>query len=151
METSVNNKCRAFTSLEQSRKLAEILPLDSADMRYGYISPYDFSDRMYGGGYDKVPYPKDFLKLCADFCEEDIYDGSLPCWSLSALLGVLESEIDGEEGETYQLNIEKDGTWWNVWYREQYDEANPIETESTEDLIDACYEMIIRLNELKML
>ena len=32
METSVNNKCRAFTSLEQSRKLAEILPLESADM-----------------------------------------------------------------------------------------------------------------------
>lgn len=30
METSVNNKCKAFTSLEQSRKLAEILPLESA-------------------------------------------------------------------------------------------------------------------------
>lgn len=34
METSVNNKCRAFTSLEQSKKLANILPLESADMIY---------------------------------------------------------------------------------------------------------------------
>lgn len=34
METSVNNKCKAFTSLEQSRKLAEILPVESADTKY---------------------------------------------------------------------------------------------------------------------
>lgn len=34
METRVDNKCKAFTSLEQSRKLAEILPLESADMNY---------------------------------------------------------------------------------------------------------------------
>ena len=80
---------KSYSDLQQSKKLAEILPLESADMRYGHIAPYEFSDRMYDGGYDKVPYPKDFLKLCADFCEEDIYDGSLPCWSLAVLLDVL--------------------------------------------------------------
>ncbi len=32
--TSVNNKCKSFTSLEQSKVLAEILPLESADMYY---------------------------------------------------------------------------------------------------------------------
>lgn len=108
METSVNNKCKAFTSLEQSRKLANILPIESADM---------------------------------------CFNDNEPCWSLAALLDILEGEIGGEEGETYQLNIEKDGTWWYVWYREQYDEVNPIETKSTEELIDACYEMILKLHE----
>ena len=75
----------------------------------------------------------------------------IPCWSLAALLDVLESEIDGEGGETYQLNIEKDGTWWNVWYREKYDEADAIETASTEELIDAVVEMISTLKEKNLL
>lgn len=129
METSVNNKCKAFTSLEQSKKLAKILPLESADMYY--VGKCKTPDVMSG-------------------CKQN-YRCYTICWSLAALLDVLESEIDGEEGETYQLNIEKDGTWWNVWYREQYDEANPIETESTEELINACYEMILKLHELNLL
>ena len=52
---------QAFTDIEQSKKIAEILPLESADMRYGYTAPYDYSDRMYDGGYDEIPYPKDFF------------------------------------------------------------------------------------------
>ena len=81
---------RGYTTIEQSKKLLDFgLNPETADMRYGHIAPYEFSDRMYDGGYDKVPYPKDFLKLCADFCEEDIYDGSLPCWSLAALIELM--------------------------------------------------------------
>ena len=34
MEIRVDNKCKSFTSLKQSKKLAEILPLESADMYY---------------------------------------------------------------------------------------------------------------------
>ena len=30
---------KSFTSLEQSRKLAEILPIESADMYYQYVLP----------------------------------------------------------------------------------------------------------------
>lgn len=139
------------TSIKQSKKLIKLgIDVNTADMRYGYIAPYDFSDRMYDGGYDKVPYPKDFLKKNPDFSENQ-YDGELPAWSLAALLNVLESEINGEEGETYQLNIEKYGTWWNVCYRKQYDEANAIEIKSTEELIDVCYEMIIKLHEQKLI
>lgn len=120
---------KSYTNLEQSKKMMEILPPESADMYYacGAISP----DVITG-------------------CKQD-YRGYTMCWSLAALLDVLESEIDGEEGETYKLNIEKDGPWWNVWYEEQYDEANPIETESTEYLVDACYEIILKLHELNLL
>ena len=130
---------KAYTDIEQSKKLAEILPKESADMYYFTII------RDY-------PYSQGKIKTIAK-----IMDGSFssnydtPCWSLAALLDVLESEIDGEEGETYKLKIEKEGNWWNVWYEERYDEANPIETESTEYLVDACYKMILDLHELKLL
>ena len=132
---------KAFTDINQSKKLAEILPLESADMEYMYLK--EDSNKV-----SNVPFVKnnDEPKW-----PNDSYYDFIPCWSLAALLDVLESEIDGEEGETYQLNIEKDGTWWNVWYKERYDEANPIETTSTEELIDACYEIILKLNERKLL
>ena len=125
---------KSYTDLEQSKRLAEILPIGSADMKI----------LSFGIDIKRRVVPIDDIAVLN---RED----EIPCWSLAALLDVLESEIDGEEGETYQLNIEKDGTWWNVWYRERYDEANPIETASTEELIDACVEMIEKLHKQKLL
>ena len=124
---------KSYTDISQSKKLADILPLESADMHYIIMGDDEDPQSMVGLG--------EYIGILP----------TIPCWSLAALLNVLESEIDGEEGETYKLNIEKDGTWWNIWYRERYDEAKPIEIESTEELIDACYEMILKLHELKML
>lgn len=122
---------KSYTDLEQSKQLVEILPIESADMSWvsnGLGKPFARTIQIKG----------DPEELCG-------------CWSLASLLDVLESEIDGEEGETYQLTLEKEGTWWYLWYKEQYDSANPIEVESTEELVDACYEMIIKLHEQKML
>jgi len=77
------------TTLEQSKKLIKLgISADTADMRYGYIAPYDYSDRMFDGGYDEVPYPKDFLKLNADFSENE-YESYFPAWSLVALLNIM--------------------------------------------------------------
>ena len=133
METSVNNKYKAFTSLEQSKKLAEILPLESADMRYGYVAPYDYSDRMYDGGYDEIPYPKDFLIKNPNFSANE-YDAELPAWSLSALLGILPSAtLDSSNDHYYRIHCIKRYTEW-------YDNA-----------VDACVEMILKLHELKLL
>lgn len=132
METCMN-KFKSFTSIEQSKKLAEILPLESTDMRYGYIAPYEFSDRMYEGGYDDVPYPKDFMKRNPNFSENE-YDGEFPCWSLASLLGVLPSAtLDSSNDHYYRLHCMERFTEW-------YD--NPI---------DACYEMILKLHEQKIL
>ena len=133
---------KSHTDIKQSQKLAEILPIETADQTWERIA-------MAGANLD---VPDELQYRHNGDMPFNYYSGvGIPCWSLAALLDVLESEIDGEEGETYQLNIEKDGTWWNVWYREKYDEANPIETKSTEELVDACYEMILKLHELKML
>lgn len=128
---------KSYTDIEQSRKLAEILPLESADMRYGHIAPYEFSDRMYDGGYDKAPYPKDFLKLCADFCEENIYDGSLPCWSLAALLDVIPNYKLSSEHNYHTCTAETSfGKETIGWF---------------DNSVDACYEMILKLHEQNLL
>ena len=127
---------KSYTDIEQSKKLAKFLPLKSADMDYIPVINIDGEYSISVNEWDN---------------DHIIDEDWIPSWSLAALLNILESEIDGEDGKAYQLNIEKDGTWWNVWYREQYDEANPIETESTEELIDACYEMILKLHEQNLL
>ena len=145
---------KSFTDLQQSKKLAEILPLESADMRYGYIAPYEFSDRMYEGDYDDVPYPKDFMKKNPNFSEDE-YDGEFPCWSLAALLNVLPKDegIDcsisfgyyngeGEYIEKWLCAFEKEGETTDDFI---------IETIGGENPVDACYNMILKLNKLNLL
>ena len=125
---------KAYTDITQSKKLAEILPIESADMTH----------RWFGKALNVDCYE-------VSYGRDTINGKDIPCWSLTALLDVLESEIDGENGETYRLNIEKDGTWWDIWYSEEYNEENPIETTSSEELIDVCVDMIIKLKEMNLL
>lgn len=135
---------KSYTDLEQSKKLTEILPLESADMRYGYIAPYEFSDRMYEGGYDDVPYPKDFMKKNPNFSEDE-YDGELPCWSLAALLKCL-SEI---KPRVYTpVLFPSEGKW--ILQFVEYSHGNMCEI-SYDNPIDACVEMVIKLHELNLL
>lgn len=70
---------KAYTDLEQSKKLAEILPLESADMHYVLI---DSEKDLYSAGLDK-------------------YIGILPhhqCWSLAALLSVYPMVVGRDMG-----------------------------------------------------
>ena len=150
------------TSLEQSKKLIELgIDVNTADMRYGYIAPYDFSDRMYDGGYDKVPYPKDFLKKNPDFSENQ-YDGELPAWSLSALMNLLPSEFTevGEYSETtYKIDIRKYALTDDVdiyqiaygnyhWHEDgSCSWSDMINSSEKEELIDAVFQMVVWLLE----
>lgn len=141
---------KSYTDINQSKKLAEILPVESADM---YWAERYAGQVMEDGQYiveDKPIYYLSFVKPSKYNYSQDIIK-DIPCWSLAALLNILESEIYDEDENTYELNIEKDGTWWNIEYRERYDESKDIETNSTEELIDACYEMILKLHELNLL
>lgn len=64
-----------YTDLEQSKKLAEFLSLESADMWWAwYSSP--LSEGYYG----------DFPMFCKPICNPD---ESVPCWSLAALLRLM--------------------------------------------------------------
>jgi len=138
---------KSYTDIEQSKKLAEILPLESADMRYGYIAPYDYSDRMYDGGYDEIPYPKNFLIKNPNFSANE-YEAELPCWSLAALLGVLPYNVSFNRA-VYRFKLVKFPNRWEC-YHENF---GCVSTEifEADNPVDACYEIIIRLDELNLL
>lgn len=73
---------KAYTDLEQSKRLAKILPIESADMRY---APFG----------DTHPW----------FCDDCLIEkGASPCWSLAALLNILPETIEDEWAE-YDLQI----------------------------------------------
>ena len=133
---------KSYTDLEQSKKLVEILPLESADAKYGYIAPYEYSDRMYDEGYDGIPYPIAFIKKdYSNFFVEE-YDGELPCWSLATLLNVLPNGTDviKEEADTE-----------NERYMCTVGINDDIISTFANNPVDVCVEMIEKLHNLKML
>lgn len=133
---------KSYTDIEQAKKLAEILPLESADAKYGYIAPYECSDRMYDEGYDEIPYPIAFIKKdYSNFFVEE-YDGELPCWSLVALLNVLPNGTD---------IIKDESDTENEKYMCTVGVKNDIISTFADNPVDACVEMIEKLHNLKML
>ena len=124
---------KAFTDISQSKKLAEILPIESADMHYS--KDFDGSWFVDLAKYTSVKIPKYVGNI-----EEHL----LPCWSLGALLDALPTKLQivlaindyqGDRKEKYVIgSVEHD----------KYDcfADNPI---------DACYEMIIKLYEQNIL
>jgi hypothetical protein len=119
---------KSFTSLEQSKVLNKILSDESADMVY--VPTTDLN----GNEYYYVNFRND----------EPIFEDCIYAWSLAALLDVLPNKLQialaindfqGDRKEKYVIgSVEHD----------EYDcyADNPV---------DACYEMIIKLHELKML
>ena len=132
---------KSYTDLEQSKKLAEILPHDTADGTWKRIA-------IAGINLDVPEEQQYFHDGDTSFA---FYIGvGLPSWSLAALLNYLR-EID------FFPSIEADehGVTMTVYY---YDEEegkllNPVHDITTEadNFVDACYEMIIKLHESKIL
>ena len=113
---------KAYTDLEQSKKLAEILPLGSADMYYDVDS------------YGVQTTPE--VLITSVVRKKDI-----PCWSLAALLGVLpridiEKEICSDDTFDYRVKAYIGDGYIGDWF------DNPL---------DACVDMIFKLDEQKLL
>ena len=127
METCVNNKCKAFTSLEQSKKLAEILSNETSDMYYWCGESIRF------GGYK---------------AQDKDYD--VPCWSLAALLSVLPKKYYPIKDHETILILGKPKDKWCVLY---WDTTGMQHGEETlgDNLIDACVDMIIKLKERNLI
>lgn len=116
---------KSFTDLSQSKTLSTILPPESADMVYIATANDDIGDTLYTAEY------KSEIILRED--DEDCIN----CWSLAALLDVLPYPI---------LCKKSDNTWGvDLWV------DNKLYCTYASYKIDACYEMIIKLNKLKML
>ena len=113
---------KSYTDIEQSKKLAEILPIESADMRYapfGDTHPWVWDDNL-------------------------LEKGSIPCWSLAALLDILDFDITHFSVSLWS----KEGEW--VCIITEYGVGTIFQIIS-KSKIDACYKMIIKLNELNLL
>lgn len=126
---------KSYTDIEQSKKLAEILQPESADMCWGM--------RDETLKWKTFPY---FMPW-RDYIAKEHY---LPCWSLAALLDQLEDVICDENGYTYQLQIVKEGVQYYLIY-EGVDDFASYDTSLFDDLIDACIEMILKLKEKDLL
>ena len=131
METNISNKCKAFTSLEQSKNLAEILPLESADGFYeAQINP--FTNKW-----------EDILFVGNEWASDEVV---IPAWSLAALFDVL-PEINGVNLKFERVKAE-DG-YNGYYYHIEYEDK--ILIPYCKNPTDACYAMIIKLNEQKLL
>ena len=124
---------KSYTDLEQSKKLAEILPLESADMEYLAI-------KESGALIGVVPFVKDDTEV-KDSAYSHIYD-RIACWSLAALLDILpegtrllkSTNISSIGDVKYHCDCPKGNidNWFN----------NPV---------DACVAMIEKLHKLNLL
>lgn len=117
------------TDIDQSKRLAEILPIESADMCYikhssSYNPNWEFNEDFPPMILGDVPINKMTVEV-------------LPCWSLTALLDVLPQGtriLKSLTNNTYHCDCPKENI--DKWF------DNPI---------DACYEMIIKLKEKNLL
>lgn len=133
---------KAYTDLEQSKKLAEILPIESADMYYMETSCNNYTI----GVLQRLE--KDMLLKQAEYYK------MLPCWSIAALLSVLPFLlIANNQRYAFSMHkgLNKDGETYVIRYNVFNTDITLCETEYYNNPIDACFEMIIKLHEQKLL
>ena len=134
---------KSYTDLEQSKKLSEFLPIESSDMFCA-----DVFDK------EKESHSYNFHILSTWGCNtfEELKDREnklvhfIPCWSLAALLNVLPDTITSNDGIAFKLNVKK-----NI-----IEYSNPslyliYKSVKSDNIVDACYEMTIKLHEQKLL
>ena len=118
---------KSYTDLEQSKKLAEILPIESADMFYR------------DNGID--------VKLMWEHNAQKVEN---PCWSLAALLQYLR-EIDFFP----EIEVNKTDIIMKIFYYEDDSDKQLVPVENIivckETFIDAVVEFIIKLKEMDLL
>jgi hypothetical protein len=113
---------KSYTDIEQSKKLAEILPIESADMYY---------------------VNSDIDKIIIRKWKDEMHDeDDIPCWSLTALLNILPSP---------HLSNDKLGGGKTGWMVSVYPDNCRHDSCWHDNPVDACVGMIIKLKELNLL
>jgi len=112
---------KSYTDLDQSRKLAEILPIETADMWY----PDSENRNHIEFGFDATRQ-----QMYID------YKDGLPCWSLAALISILPYGC-------LTIHVQKK-------YR-VISNPNCITEGDYNNPVDPCVEMILKLHEQNLL
>lgn len=136
---------KSYTDIEQSKILAEILPIESADMHYSTWTILD-------GEFIVSPNQGSTIENL----QEDYGNQIIPCWSLAALLNALPTYLfEFDRGIDLNIYPNLNGRGWHCSYI-----PNCIENMKTDKfrlitngdtLVDACYEMILKLKEKNLL
>ena len=120
---------KSYTDIEQSKVLAEILPLDSADYFYKYCIGH-YNSIYYR--LETYPYNKGGNK-----------NHDIPCWSLAALLDILPLEVSFNKQtdgvDTYYYIASCDARYCDVYSHRHI------------NVVDACYEMVTILKERNLI
>lgn len=131
---------KAYTDKKQSKKLAEILPIESADMHYVTWTILE------NGEFVVSMNQTDTIESL----QEEYGKQIIPCWSLTALLDVLPVSCDDGQHCFALINPNpNDKTEWLCAYEDC--KGDLIMECYADNSIDACYEMILKLHELKLL
>ena len=102
---------KSYTDIPQSKKLAEILPIKSADMYYSYYhNPISGASYYEENPVFHIPINK---------------NKSLPCWSLAALLSVLPKNLNIGRPS---LESNYKGYYW-IQYYDEFMNPNNYKTE----------------------
>lgn len=121
---------KSYTDLEQSKKLAEILPLESADMFLALNGTLPVMSKYIDNGL-----------VTAD-------DTAIPCWSLATLLNIIPKKIK----DFNVLRIDIGESTFAIWYDEiGYGVNRELPNIEMSEPVDACVEMINKLHELNLL
>lgn len=133
---------KAYTDIEQSKILAQIIDKDTADFCWGFDQE-KCNDNVFV--FNCTPYPLPWK----DYTARDFY---LPCWSLASLLNLLPPAVYTEIGDILELEIAKTGSGsYLLQYANPYNGLAEITSGFQEHLIDAVYEVVLNLSELKLL
>lgn len=126
---------KSHTDLQQSKKLAEILPIESADM--AYIKHSSSNSPTWEFNEDFPPM------ILGNVSINEMTVEALPCWSLAALLSHLPFPV------LYMEMVAGMILWCCESHLLETDEV--VKIEHYDNPIDACYEMILKLHELNLL
>jgi hypothetical protein len=136
---------KAYTDIEQSRRLAKILLIESADMAWcnNSIRGVNYTDE-----YSANLYTIKEMKECFDKALNgwDKYWKLIPCWSLAALLNCLR-----EVGFFPYIEANKHEVVMSVWDCDREFNITHFINVKADNFVDACVELIIKLNEQKIL
>lgn len=127
---------KSYADLEQSKRLAEILPLESADMFLAFNGTQPVMSKYIDDGF--VP---------AD-------NTAIPCWSLAALIGALPLGLEIHnitDGHKMYYYVEMYSKEIVRRLRRMNRAEMCLSTERHENLVDACVEMIFTLKERNLL
>lgn len=117
---------KSHTDLSQSKKLAEFLPLESADMKWFFWKSEIDAPKLPTFGYSKTA-AENYKNT------EAVY---LPCWSLATLLNVIPGG---------QVNKMADSDKWEASSWNNSDFEPEYYVENYDNPVDACVALIEKL------